>query len=1093
MNAVFLPLEGGDRPGRDHPSSQRTSRSDPLRLGGSFARYARKEEGQKLKKIAIVFLAVVFSAAGAAAQTAPTGKIVGKVKDADGGPLPGASVEATSPKLVGKASAVTDETGSFRLFSLPSGTYTVVFTLQNFKPVKRDGVVLQLEQTITLDITLEQGSLSEEVTVIGQSPLIDVKSTTKGATMTREVFMQLPRNRDFTGLLSTVPGVQYESNQGGLSVDGASGSENVWYIDGTNTSHLNSGLQAQSIVMEQVEEVKVTASGYAAEFGGSLGGVVNVISRSGGNEFHGDVFGYYNNNRLWMEGRSRDFLRTNPYDVYKWEYISNDTLYFDEGKDRDDTQRFEGVFSLGGYVFKDTLWFFGSFNPVHSRTYAMRWFTSDPVNLAAAKYPGDTARDPRQGRERFEFYSKSYYWNWQAKLTAQPMKGLRISLSAVNNFYKYRGSIPTVAGTATKNFPYRKDWTNTLLSGVDPGLDYPNWSANLTADYTVSNNFLVSLRGGYAMQDQRNQQIQNPGTVYSHGGTGSVYYPEIPTDLQRYSGWTNWSGSASATKSYLLERFSVNADFTYYLNLAGEHALKFGVQYIRLHEDVSTGYQHPVVSLVWGPNAFYTMPDGTKIQGKYGYYTVVGDFKSPYGNTWNASSNAWALYLQDSWTLGDKLTFNLGVRTESEYVPTFNNDKTLPGWKDKPIEFGFNDKIAPRLGAIYDVFGDSTLKVFASYGVYFDVVKLHMATGMTGGTKWWTSYYTLDNYDWTKIAASGELSNATDQAAGGTYMGSRNWRYVDFNMIDPGMKPMAQSELSMGAEKKLTEEISFSARLVYKHLFRTIEDVGVIVKDAQGFFSEAYFQANPGFGYTRPISQGGRMADEYWPTPKAKREYWGLNLSLEKRFANNWQGGINYTWSSTRGNYGGLASSDEGGRTSPNRDRYFDLWFERYDIRGNPLDGPLPSDRAHYFKVYGSYAFPFGLTVGVVAYGRSGFPRQTNIGFNDMTVYAEGYGDLGRLPFTAWADVYLEYSLRIAKKYTIGINAQINNITDTATIQAYNDRPNRTMMRATTTELLTRTYDWKANLPNYWPSESFGWWTSRLGPWTARLGARFSF
>jgi len=1048
---------------------------------------------KEVKKTLSFVLSVFLLIAWASAQSAPTGKFVGKVKDNQGLPLPGVAVEAESPKMVGKANTVTDESGNYRLFSLPSGTYTVTFTLQGFKPFKRDGIVLRLEQTITLDISMEQGALNEEVTVVGQSPLIDVKSTSKGSTMSREVFMQLPRNRDFTGLLSTVPGVQYEGNQGGLSVDGASGSENVWYIDGTNTSHLNSGLQSQSIVMEQVEEVKVTASGYAAEFGGSLGGVVNVISRSGGNEFHGDVFGYYANNRLWMEGRSRDFLRTNPYDVYKWEYISNDTLYYNEGKDRDDTQRMEGVFNLGGFIFRDKLWFFGSFNPVYSRTYADRWFTADPMNLSQAKYPGDTARDPRQGRPLYEFYRKDLYWNWQAKLTAQPFKGIRVSVSAVNNFSKYLGQNPVLAGTSSKDYPYTKSWTNTLMKDTDPGLDYPNFSTNLTADYTVSNNFLISVRAGYSMNDQRNQRIQNPGTIYSMGGTGSVYYPEIPADLQRYSGWTNWSGSASATTSYLLERYSLNTDFTYYLNLAGEHALKFGVQYIRLHEKVNTGYQHPVVSLQWGPNAFTSLPDGTRIQGKYGYYTVVGDFKSVYGNFWDASSNAWAIYLQDSWTLNDKLTLNFGVRTESEYVPTFNNDSTQKGWSERPIEFGFNEKIVPRLGAIYDVFGDSSLKVFASYGVYFDVVKLHMATGMTGGTKWWTSYYTLDNYDWTKIASSGKIDDQAGQAAGGTYMGSRNWRYVDFTMIDRDMKPMAQSELSFGAEKKVTEEISFSARMVYKHLFRAIEDIGVIIKDAQGNFSEAYFQANPGFGFTRPISQGGKMADEYWPTPKAKREYWGLNLSLEKRFSDNWQGGINYTWSRTRGNYGGLASSDEGGRTSPNRDRYYDLWFERYDIRGNALYGPLPSDRAHYFKVFGSYAFPFGLTVGVAAYGRSGFPRTTNISFNDMTVFAEGYGDLGRLPFTAWADVYLEYSLRIAKKYTVGLNVQLNNITDTDTIQAYNDRPNRTMMRATTAELLTKTYDWKSKLAGYWPSESFGWWNSRFVPWTARIGARFSF
>ncbi|MDP2915563.1 MAG: carboxypeptidase regulatory-like domain-containing protein, partial [Candidatus Aminicenantes bacterium] len=266
----------------------------------------------RFTKSIFFLLAVTLMFSFAAAQ-GPSGKVVGKVSDTQGGPLPGVTITADSPRLVGQSSAVTDETGTYRIFSLPAGTYSIRYTLPGFKTLTRRDIIVQLDQTLTLNIQLEQSAIAEEVTVVGQSPLIDVKSTVKGSTMNKEVFMQLPRNRSFDGLLATVPGVQYEGNQGGLSVDGASGTENVWYVDGTNVTSVHVGLRTQSIVMEQLEEVKVTASGYTAEFGGSMGGVVNVISRSGGNEFHGDIFGYYNNNKLWMEGKSRDYLRFNPY------------------------------------------------------------------------------------------------------------------------------------------------------------------------------------------------------------------------------------------------------------------------------------------------------------------------------------------------------------------------------------------------------------------------------------------------------------------------------------------------------------------------------------------------------------------------------------------------------------------------------------------------------------------------------------------------------------------------------------------------------------------------------------------------------------
>ena len=1054
-----------------------------------------------MKKFAVSLLAVMLLVAFAAAQT-PTGKIVGKVKDDQGAPLPGVSVEATSPKLVGKAVAVTDETGTYRLFTLPSGVYTIVFSLQGFQPVKREDIVLQLEQTLTLDIALKQSTLAEEVTVVGKSPLIDVKSTTKGSTMTKETFMQLPRSRNFDGLLSTVPGVQIDAYEGGLSVDGASGGENMFYIDGTNITNIHLGTQSQGIVMEQLEEVKVTASGYSAEFGGSMGGVINVISRSGGNEFHGDLFGYYNNNKSWMQGKSRSALRLNPYDYpYVAEYFNSDDYYggraTPSGQGPGTYNRYEGVFNLGGFILKDRLWFFASFNPVYASTYANSFFTSDtPVNPAVAQ--PTNIDQVRRGRPLYEFYYKQWNWNGQAKLTAQPFKGLRMSLSYVNNFSKYRGSIPSADGISAKNNPWIASWPNTILTGKDPGFDYPNWSGNANIDYTASNNFLIGLRGGYFYQNINNQQQFMPGTRWTFGRTniipGNPLYDAIPADLQHSAGWTNWAGAATQTAAREYYRISANLDLTYYMNLAGEHAWKFGVQFIRLRENVNQTAQHPLVALNFGPQGYYDYPDGHRVQGTYGEYEIRSDYVSPYGYFWDAHSDNWAIYLQDSWTIGDRFTLNFGLRTESEYVPSFATTDPVLG-KLKPIQFGFDKKMAPRLGAIYDVFGDSSLKLFASWGIYYDVMKLYLAEGSYGGFKWWTSYYAMDNANWPAIGASGDINNKADQAAGGAYYGSRNWRQPNFDTTDPNMLPVSQSEFSFGAEKKITEEISFSARLVYKHLIRTIEDVGYV--DAN--YNESYYLTNPGYSYARPISQGGKLNDNFWPTPKAKREYYALNLSLEKRFSDNWQGGFNYTWSYLYGNYGGLFSSDEAGRNGPNQERYFDLFFERYDLHGRPLDGKLPTDRPHYFKAYGSYAFPFGLTVGAVAYGRSGTTRTTSIPFNDVTSYPDGYFDTGlRTPFVFWADLYVEYNLRIAQKYVVNLNVTVNNVTDTSTITGYYDTPVMNMVRWGYDQLLaqkTNYKDWHtdAAVLGATADPRYGKVTGYFGGWSMRFGARFSF
>ena len=1038
------------------------------------------------KRIIIAILAL-FMAGIAFAQISPSAKLEGKVVDDSGAPLPGVSIEATSPKMVGKATAVSSADGTFRLFSLPSGTYEVTFTLQGFKTLIRKDVYVSLSQTIVLNVTLSQATLEEQVTVIGQSPLIDVKSTVKSMTMSKEVFMSLPRSRNFDGLLSTVPGVQNEGITGGLSVDGATGTENMWYMDGTDITGVHIGTRAQSAVMELIEEVKVTASGYNAEFGGSMGGVVNVITRSGGNAFHGDFMAYYEDNGMLMQGKAREYLRLDPYNDTLWQYVNDDDILWKGGLNRDNYKRFEGVFNLGGYIIKDALWFFGSFNPQYGRTYANRQFLSDVGNVTA-----NLPNAPMYG-----FYNKNFVWNGQFKLTAAPFKGMRMSASFVNNFSKYRGAIPSIYGTGTKTYDWKKE-----------GIDYPNMSAAFMFDYSASNNFLISGRAGYAMQNTNNQQIAPPGTTWYFNYNNTALYSTDPFFLANPSllgpaGTTNGSTWQSTTRNKL-EKLSGNIDMTYYLSLAGEHAWKGGVQLIRDQEDRFTGAPYPRVNIYWGVG-YYGLASGEPVMGTYGHYEIRSGWTSPYGWVWQVHRDSWALYLQDSWTIAGRLTLNLGVRTESEYIPAFTADTQLPGYQNKPIKFDFKDKFAPRIGVVYDVFGDSSLKVFGSFGLYYDVMKLYMAEGAFGGFKWKTDYYELNNPDFRLIAANGILTDRASQEVDpvpegafsdipNRYVGTMDWRLPSWDTTDPSMKPVSQREISFGAEKKLSEDLAVNVRLVNKHLIRTIEDIGVLTPAG-----EQYYNANPGFGWSLPISQGGRFADQtaagntYWPTPKATREYYGVNVSLEKRFSNNWQGGINYTWSQVKGNYGGLSSTDESGRNSPNVERYFDLWFLAYDLEGNVLNGPLPQDRTHYFKAYGSYAFPFGLTVGVVGYGRSGFPLTTSLNMNNVAVYPNNRGDLGRLPFTVWADLYLEYALRISGKYTVALNFQVNNVTNTKTWQSKSTSVNRVGMNFSDDQILTHTADWQAQLPNFWPNESFGMYTGQFGTWSTRFGARFSF
>jgi len=992
------------------------------------------------KKLVIAILAL-FMAGVAFAQLVPTSRMEGKVVDSTGAPLPGVSVEATSPKLVGKATAVTDGEGFYRLFSLPSGVYEVTFTLQGFKTLIRKDIIVQLSQTVNLNATLDQATLEEQVTVVGQSPLIDVKSTVKGMTMTKELFMALPRNRSFDGLINTIPGVQSDFRTGGLSVDGATGSENMWYMDGADISNVHVGTSSQGAVMEMIEEVKVTASGYNAEFGGGMGGVVNVITRSGGNAFHGDILGFNDGSSLFMVAKTNTFFRWRPGATDIPEYVNNDDLYFNGGRTRDDYQRFEGVFNIGGYILKDRLWFFTSFNPVYYRTYANRFFNSDDTN------PSPTVSNAPW----YPFYNKNLAMNGSVKLTAAPFRGFRLSASAVDNWSNYRGSIPSILGGDSKTYAW----------GLS-GRDYPNWSAAVTADYSASNSFLVSLRGGYHQHGQKNEQIGPLNTtiyfniensMFGSGGAKEDPFFVANPDLVRIIGPVNYGGTWQGFDHQKFEKYSTNLDLSYYLSLAGEHAWKAGVQFIRDVESQNAGAPFPHVNINWDQASAalegYGVPP---FRGTYGNYEIISGWNSPYGYTWDAHRDAWAVYLQDSWTINGRLTLNAGLRTETEYIPSFS---TSVDPEDLiPIRFTFDQKFAPRLGAVYDVFGDSSLKIFGSFGIYYDVMKMYIAEGAFGGFKWSTDYYKLDNPDWRLIGDTNLISDRASQENGGAYMGHLDWRIPSFDTLQPDMKPVGQREVSLGLEKKLSEDLSASVRLVQKHLIRTIEDIGI--GTAGG---ESYYEGNPGsdwvvgkFNELLPPIAVGPGTDwpdlpagtwEYWPQVKAKREYYAMNIDLIKRFSHNWQGGLNYTLSRTEGNYGGLSSTDEFGRNSPNVERSFDLWFMMYEIDGTPVDGVLPQDRTHYIKAYGSYAFPIGLSIGVTAYARSGNPMSSRLPFTNSYFYPTGYGDLGRLPWTIWGDVFAEWAIKLGGKYTLALNAQINNILDCRTWQHYQYAMNR--------------------------------------------------
>jgi hypothetical protein len=1012
----------------------------------------------RYRNLFFAIFGVVLLTASLFGQIPTKGNIFGTVSDEEGGPLPGVTVEATSPSLLGKANTMTDGSGKYRLLSLQPGIYSISYTLPGFKHIIRSEIVIQINQSITVDIQMGMGTIEEEITVVGQSPLIDVKSTTKGMTLTKMMFEVLPKGRNFDTLVTAVPGVNVEPGFGGsgMSVDGASSAENMYFVDGTDIGSITIGTRNQSAAFEFVEEVQVLASGYEAEYGGAVGGVVSVITRQGGNEFHGELIGYYSGSRL--NGSERDILRRNPLNTFEAEYVNYQDLY---GKDKID--RTEVGFSLGGYLIKDRVWFFGSFLPVFRNTTRHVEFLTTPVQ------EGDYDR-------------KQTWWNFQGKLTAQPFGFMRIGASFVNNFYKYRGSLPARAGTSSPDDP---DW-------ADYGYDYPNWSAAGFADVTLGANLMMNVRGGRFFYDQTNQQVQPTLPNFRHYGEGALTFDgtplEIPAPYNVPYGYTS-KGRGYVTEKLKRYKNHLGSDFTFFTYLGGEHAFKFGVQYVRQGEDVNNTLGEPEIRLHWNRDAIFG--GVTYGRGTYGYYEVRGNEESGvFGEKFNVHNDRWAIYAQDSWTLGERFTLNLGIRIESEYVPPYSEDPSIPSGF-KPIQFTFGDKIAPRLGFIYDVFGDTSLKIFGSFGMYYDVIKTYMPAHSYAGFKWKSAYYELNDYKW-------------DEIGGGNYPGPHiitlDWRKPSFDSTDPDLKPVNQREISFGVEKMLMENLSGTVRVVNKSLRRTIEDIGVIIPGV----GEAYFETNPGYGYSLHVGNGtGKFDPKYPETPRAKREYFAVNVSLDKRLSDNWLGGFSYTWSSLSGNYAGLASTDEWGRVSPYVMRNFDNWSMAYTKDLVAVDDQLATDRPHFFKFYGAYTFPFRLTVGAVINAMSGTPisetwnmLSASIWPNDRfhwTDPSSGEVVQARTPFYWFANLYAEYNLKLSDRYRLQFNVNVDNLTDNKIAQrVYADY---TLYTLNVTEAEHLAGGWQPTDPgrDFVQEPRYGKKFSFQSPISVRFGLKFMF
>jgi len=1013
-----------------------------------------------------------------------TGGLQGTVKDPSGAVVSKAHLVVTASTLTGAKSLDTDASGSYHFANLPPGIYSIVVTAKGFKTTKRDGLQIDIGRLPTVDIVLEVGTAGEVVEVTGQAPLIDVTTTTNQTNLTQEALADQPHGYSFQSVIQYAPMARNEPLAGGMGgtggappgstasgsangymIGGAADSESTYLVEGQDTENISMGFSNANVPFDFIQEVQVKTSGVEAEHGGALGGVINVVMKKGGNSFHGSLFGSYESDGLDANGAAA--IRYDPNNLYNTGLDNNTQVY---NAKQDHFRIAQPGFSIGGPIIKDRLWFFAGFAPEYNDTARTVNFNAAPCSTF------ESCPNTGLGNQYFTADSQQYFGT--ARLDGEVSQKIRVFGSWLYQYGRSIGALPGQDPIASE----QSYLVNTAILNAPPihGLGFvsPNSTYNFGADITLTPKIVSTTRFGYFFNNYHDFGYPTTGVDLNFpiGGAGGVDNAgnPLPSGLQAIQGGysTVTSYDSNYTTFNASKHYQFDQDVAFFKSgWAGTHNIKVGYQYNRLSNVIDQDGNVPFAAVVAGGGIGYnpaTAPGANNCYGVGG--TAAAPLPGSLANEWGtcagqygyieiedfgtvlskpAIDNNHALSAQDAWTVGHGLTLNLGIRVEKEQLP-LPAGLTSAGLKQPTtINFGWGDKIEPRLGAAWGS-SNGKIKVFGSYGVINDVMKLLIAQTSWGAQNYEICAYPLgpdaggnfstSDIDLTYVNGRACPLGAQANFAGGSVPPSltdsgtgitqiENYNLRPWEPIAPGVKPYRQHEYVAGVDYQINRDWGLEARYDRRRLDHAIEDASLsdpnwgelytIVNPGQGVNKTingySSFLQSEGFAYGNPLESFSAPGAPQFGTctgcpdnPTAVRNYDGLELRLTKITSKGFAGMFSYTWSSLWGNYTGLTTTDQidggtTGRASPDTTRSFDEPFYYFTAAGKSGNGPLPTDRPNAFKGNIYYNLPWkGMTstLGLfqVAYQGSPVTTSAEIGgpspydspFEDTYIYGRG-------------------------------------------------------------------------------------------------------
>jgi len=940
-----------------------------------------------------------------------TGSIKGKITDKEGNPILDAFIYVSSPAMLGIRTYLSSKTGAIRFPGLPPGIYKIMAEKPEFKTVIIEDIIVRVGKTINLDITMEATPIEEEIRSIIPTPALDEESTKTSVNIDKDLLNNIPFARNLHEIINSAAGVtqDYVPYQKTSSVHGSTVRANIYTLDGVIMNDPSGMHLLTNISFDIIDEVELETAAHPAQVRFTEGGYINIVAKSGGNRFRGDINLYYTDEKFAGTLRSFEEISETgasppPLDRYLADFS----------------------FSLGGSLLEDRLWFFTNarFSSLSQTTTFIPW--TDPQGNSHQRFSW-------HGNEKMGFF----------KLTSQFIPELKVT--GMFSYYDRNRSV--FESPVSWNLPEEA----TRILGLEK-----NFTASGSLNYIFDQNTFGDIKAGYTHHSLplRLDEKWRDNPQYFNEGTGHFW------------------GSAGFNESQMKERFQIGGYLTRLQDsFLGDHEFKVGAEYEYASGKWTTWKTDNLTQHYFYGNPYYFDPNyfgqaispvtGNPVDKGKISFSITG--KLERGLSKNELTRL-SLYAQDSISFGRRLTLFLGLRFDRSSTKLLLSEKgecgnpvslkigeelieplyganpygatIVPEWRNIMVW----NALSPRFGLSFDILGNGKYVFKASFSRYTEYLMLDYLRPLN-------PFYALRSHQFYWFDENMDGVVDVDDTYTLYPEDLRSYSEEDYKKrVAPDTKSPYTDEFTIGLHQELFKDFSIRINYIYKTKRNIIENVlydpdsdkdwYTIDRDTQGWWIpfETIVPEVDGFPDTQ-VSAYYRSANtpvlfyQLKNVPELNRKYQALEIAFKKRMLNNLQ------------LYGSLVISKATGNIGLNYDA--SSGFSRAADNPNsllvnlPEDSSLDFDRPLALKLMGTYKLPYDFFASFYYTYLSGTPLTRSVTIIPPLSWVQGnnaYDEpatvLLEKPGTRRAEPYSNLDLRIEKEFRFGDSGRISMYVD---------------------------------------------------------------